>query len=65
MISYTPFYKTLLKKKITKYKLINTYLISPATLHRMKNNQSITLATVDELCKILNCDITDIVRIIN
>lgn len=62
MLSYKPFYKTLKEKNISTYKLINTYKISRGLLDRIKHNQSITLSTVDDLCKILDCEISDIVE---
>lgn len=64
MINYSPFYMTLIKKKISQYRLINKYLISSSTLNRIKKNEPVSLATIDELCKILKCDIKDIVKIV-
>lgn len=64
MISYEPFYKTLLKKNITEYQLIFKHGMSANTLHRMKKGQNITLKTLDTLCFILDCDVSDVVRYI-
>ncbi len=64
MINYSPFYMTLIKKKMSQYKLINKYLISSSTLNRIKKNEPVSLSTIDELCKILKCDIKDIVKIV-
>ena len=60
MISYEPFYKTLKKKGITTYKLINTYGISSSLIDRLKHNKPITTVTIDDLCKILDCQVSDI-----
>ena len=62
MINYKPFYKTLLKKGITEYNLIYKQGVSANTLHRMKQGKAITTKTLDELCFILDCDITDIIE---
>ena len=62
MITYEPFYNTLLKKGITEYNLIYKQGVSANTLHRMKHNKPITTKTLDELCFILDCDITDIIK---
>ncbi len=62
MISYEPFYQTLLKKNITEYQLIFKHGISANTLHRIRKGQNITLKTVDTLCFILDCDIGDVIR---
>lgn len=63
MINYSNFYFTIKKKKISQYALINKYYISSATLYRIRNNQSISLSTIEVLCKILNCSVEDIVTI--
>lgn len=60
MISYEPFYQTLLKKNITEYYLIYKEGLSANTLHRMKNGLPITTKTLDTLCFILNCEVSDI-----
>jgi len=61
MISYKPFYETLFKKNITEYQLIFKYGFSSHILHRMKHGETITLKTLDTLCTILDCDISDII----
>ena len=63
MINYNPFFETLKKNNMSQYKLVNTYLISPNILFRMKKNKAISLLTIEIFCKILNCDIEDIVKI--
>ena len=60
MISYKPFYETMLKKNITEYQLIFKEGISANTLHRMKKGLPITTKTLDVLCFVLNCDVQDI-----
>ena len=60
MISYEPFYRTLLKKNITEYHLIYKQGISANTLHRMKKGLPITTKTLDQLCYILDCEVSDI-----
>ena len=60
MISYKPFYETLLKKNITEYQLIFKEGISANTLHRMKNGLPITTKTLDVLCFVLDCEVQDI-----
>lgn len=62
MISYKPFYKTLFKKQITEYALIFKHGIPANTLHRMKHGEAITTKTLDELCFILDCSVSDIIE---
>ncbi len=64
MISYQPFYQTLLARGMTEYQLIFKHGVSANTLHRMKKGQNITLKTLDTLCFILDCPVSDIVRYI-
>lgn len=63
MINYRNFYFTIKKKKISQYQLINKYYIPSGTLDRIRNNKSISLSTIESLCKILNCAVEDIVTI--
>lgn len=60
MISYKPFYKTLLCKNITEYELIFKEGVSSNTLYRMKKGLPITTKTLDRLCFILDCEVQDI-----
>ncbi|NCC08686.1 MAG: XRE family transcriptional regulator [Clostridia bacterium] len=61
MISYAPFYNTLLKNGITEYQLIFKHGFSANILHRMKHGETITLRTLDTLCFILDCSVSDVI----
>ena len=60
MISYEPFYKTLEQKGVTTYKLITKFHISRGLLDRLKHDRPITTVTLNDLCKILDCNVEDI-----
>ncbi len=62
MISYKPFYRTLFQKNMTEYQLIFKYGFSSNILHRMKHGKAITMKTLDALCFILNCEVSDIIE---
>ena len=62
MINYKPFYKTLQKKEITTYRLINTYGVSRSLIDRLKHDKPITTVTINDLCTILNCKVEDILQ---
>lgn len=61
MISYEPFWETLKKRNITTYTLINKYNISSATIDRMKKGNGISTMKINDFCKILNCNVNDII----
>lgn len=62
MISYKPFYETLFKKGITEYNLIFKQGFSSNTLHRMKKGEAISTKTLDALCYVLDCEVSDIIK---
>ena len=62
MISYKPFYNTLFKKGITEYYLIFKQGFSANTLHRIKNGKAISTKTLDALCYVLDCEVSDIIK---
>jgi DNA-binding Xre family transcriptional regulator len=62
MISYGPFYKTLLRNNMTEYQLIFKHGFSANILHRMKHGKAITMKTLDTLCFILDCEVSDIIK---
>ncbi len=64
MISYEPFYKTLLQKGITEYNLIYKQGFSANTLYRIKKGEAMSTKTLDALCYALDCDITDIIKFV-
>lgn len=61
MISYEPFWKTLKEKNVSTYTLIKKYGISSASIDRIKKGNGITTTKIDDLCKILNCNVQDII----
>ena len=65
MISYKPFWDTLKRKNITTYTLINKHNISSATIDRMKKGNGISTMKIDDFCKILDCEVKDIIEYID
>lgn len=62
MINYEPFWKTLNKSKETWYTLTKDHGISFNTLSRIRKNKDITTKTINDFCKILNCNVQDIIK---
>lgn len=64
MIDYAPFWKTLEEKGESWYSLTVKHGISSSTLHRLKHNKDISTKTINDLCRILNCDVQYVLRYI-
>lgn len=64
MIDYSIFWETLEASDENWYTLTTKYHLSNSTLHRLKHNKDVSTKTLNDLCRILHCDIADIVRYI-
>lgn len=62
MISYGPLWKTMKDKGVTTYTLIYKLGFSAYTITNLKRNKSITMNTMEKLCKALGCTPNDIVE---
>ncbi|MBO7734015.1 MAG: helix-turn-helix domain-containing protein [Methanobrevibacter sp.] len=63
MISYEPFWNTLHQRGISVYELLKYYRISGNTIQKLRDNENLTIKTIERLCKILNCNIENIVEV--
>ncbi|MCM1160593.1 MAG: helix-turn-helix transcriptional regulator [Roseburia sp.] len=64
MIDYSPFWKTLEESNENWYTLTTKHHLSHSTLHRLKHGYDVSMKTVNDLCRILNCQIQDICQYI-
>jgi DNA-binding Xre family transcriptional regulator len=64
MISYNPFWETLKNSDESTYTLIQKYNISSSTIDRLRKNKGISTQTIDDLCKILKCNVENILEYI-
>lgn len=64
MISYDNLWNVMKQKGITQYALIKYYKVSPGQLTRLKRNESVSTHTIEIFCKILNCQVADIMTYI-
>lgn len=62
MIDYSPFWNTLNFSSETTYTLINKHRISSATIDKLRKNKPLNTTTINDLCRILNCQIQDIAK---
>lgn len=60
MIDYSPMWKTMQKKGITQYKLLQSG-IDNKTLDTLKKGNNITLLTLEKICRSLECSPNDVV----
>ena len=60
MIDYSPFWETLKKSELDWYLLVKDHHISSSTLSRLKNGKDVSMKTINDLCRILQCSIHDI-----
>lgn len=64
MISYAPFWTTLRQSHETTYTLIKNHRISSSTIDKLRKNKPLNTTTVNDLCRILNCRIEEVVEYI-
>ena len=65
MISYAPLWATMEKKHATTYTLQFKGEISSSTIRRLKAGESVSTNTLNALCRIIRCDLPDIVEYID
>ena len=51
-------------KGYNSYKLKQSKLLSQGTLSKLKNNENVTLETLNAVCLMLRCNIEDIIEIV-
>ncbi len=64
MISFGPFWATLKSSDETTYTLIKNHHISSSTIDKLRKNRPINSTTINDLCRILNCSVNQIMEYI-
>ena len=67
MISYAPLWETMKRKNATTYTLRNKgnpYNVGGGTMEQIKRGQAVSTNTLDAICAILDCAISDIIEFI-
>ena len=64
MISYAPFWTTLRASGESTYTLIKNHHISSSTIDKLRNNKPLNVTTINDLCRILNCRVEDVMEYI-
>ena len=62
MITYDNLWRVMKEKGVSQYALIKRYGISPAQITRLKRNESVSTHTIDMFCRILRCQVGDIMQ---
>lgn len=63
MISYSPLWKLLIDKKMTKSQLREKVGFSTNTLSKLSKNEPVALVILEKICLSLDCKIEDILEI--
>lgn len=62
MIRYIAFWETLKKSEESTYTLIKNHHISSSTIDKLRKNKPLNTTTINDLCRILNCRVEDIME---
>lgn len=64
MISFAPLFETMKEKNISSYRL-EKLGFSRATYYSIQQGNSISTNTVNQLCKLLKCEVSDIMKFVD
>ena len=63
MISYAPLFRTMKETGISSYRL-EQMGFSRATYYSIKQGNSVSTNTIDRLCALLDCQVSDIIEFV-
>lgn len=61
MISYQPLFDTMKRKQVSSYELFKTGF-ARSTYYSIKQGNSISTNTINQLCKLLNCSVSEVIK---
>lgn len=64
-ISYYKLWKLIIDKGMNKTQLCNASGVSTSTISKLGKNEQICMDSMQKICRVLNCDIGDIVEMVN
>ncbi len=64
MIVFTKLWETMEKKGFSTYRLREYHGFDGKLIQRLKKNENITTHTLDRLCEVLECDLSDIAEFV-
>lgn len=62
VITYKAFWETLRASGESTYTLITKYHLSSSTIDKLRKNKPLNTTTINDLCRILNCNVQDIMQ---
>lgn len=60
MIKYDRLWQTMAEKGVSEYALYTHHHVNRSQIYRLRHNMNVEMNTIDKLCNILNCGISDI-----
>lgn len=60
MIVFDGLWRVMKEKGVSQYKLIKEFNISTGQLDRLRKNENVSTYTLNSLCEILDCQLSDI-----
>ena len=64
-VSYKKMWKLIIDKDMTNVEVRKAAGISPATFTKLKKNETVSLDILLKICKLLDCNIGDIIDAVN
>ncbi len=62
MIRYDRLWAVMKEKGVSTYRLREDHGFNSKTISKLRNNENVTTNTLNKLCAILDCELSDIVR---
>ena len=63
MIDYSPLWETMKSRNISTYQFIEKHHFGKATIHKLRHNENVTVVTLERICRALDCDISQVVKL--
>ena len=63
-VSYKKLWKLIIDKDMTNVEVRKAAGISPATFTKLKKNEIVSLDILLKICKLLDCDIGDLIQVV-
>lgn len=64
-VCYNKLWKILIDKRMKKIELMQAANIGTTTLSKLSKDQQVSMEVLVKICKVLNCNIGDIVDVVN